>query len=250
MTGENLFSKRKLETINIEKRDWMEELNLPPQLAKFLRKNGKEVQIAIAVFVVAILAWNAMQYYRDSQREKTTAALAQAMQVTDDEGRIAALRQVTEKSSGSDAALWARVELGHLAFKKEDYAGAVEAYKSALDGFGATSSVAPFIEFALAGAYEKSQQYDGALEQYRKLAATKGFERQGNLGLARVYEQQGDKGKAAEAYRQVLAAAGDNPAADDEWIEEKANRLAPVAVQPAAAADGQAPADQTQQKEQ
>ncbi len=223
MAKDNLFSKEHLKTIDIEKRDWMAELAIPPQVADFLRQNKKRIQAGAIALVVLLLAWTGLQYYLDNRREKSTAMLAEAMAIEAVTDKVAALERVVDEYGGTDAGVWARIELGHLAYDQGDYDKAIAMYDEAMEELGTDSTVAPFVEYAIATAYERKGDFSAALDHYRFLVDRPGFEGQGQLGIARCLEAEGKRQEAAAAYEKVLSY--EDQAADDSWIREKIRQL-------------------------
>ncbi len=240
MAKEHLFSKQHLKTIDIERGDWMAELGIPPQAAEFLRRNQKQLLAAAVAVVLLLFAWIGVQYYLDARREKSTAMLAEAMAVEAVPDKIAALEKVIAAYGSTDAGVWARIELGHIAYEQGDDDKAIAMYTKAREELGADSSVAPFVAYALAAAAERKGDYPTALEHYRFLVERAGFERQGQLGVARCLEGQGKVEEAAAAYEKVLSY--DDQGADDSWIKEKIRQLraggAPAAARQEAAEQG------------
>ncbi len=223
MAGDHLFSRQNLKTIDIERGDWMAELGIPPQAAEFLRRNRKQLIAAAAAAPVLLLAWIGTQHYLDVRREKSTAMLAEAMSVEAVADKVAALEKVIDTYGSTDAGIWARIELGHIAYEQGEDDRAIAMYSKARDELGADSSVAPFVAYALAAAAERKGDYATAVEHYRFLAERPGFERQGRLGIARCLEGQGKPAEAAAAYEEVLSY--DDQGADDSWIREKVRQL-------------------------
>ena len=103
---------------------------------------------------------------------------------------------------------------GAIALENKDTAGAIEYFNEAIDLLPFQSAVfdehAYFME-PLASAYYKSGDISKAREEYEKITAlTTGRTAYGSIYarsfyiLGKIHEQQGDKTKAAENYRQFL----------------------------------------------
>lgn len=224
MSKQSAFDRDTLNTIDIESRDVLEELHLPPQLAAFIRKNAKNLQIALSCLLLLILAWTGIDYYLEGKRQESTALLAQAMKNTETD-RSAQLEQVISQYSGSDAALWAQLELGHLAFNNGNFTEAANKYSAILADLSSDNPLVPLVRFSLARTYENNASYDLALELYQELVKTPGFTGEGHLGLGRIYEQKKDTAKAKEYYRLFLNDEKTPAGSTKTMIESKLSSL-------------------------
>lgn len=190
------------------KRGILEELNLPPKVIKFLRENAKNIQIALACLVVVILASSFYDHYKDQQRDKSAALLANALQQDSDEQKKTALESLINDYSGTGAALMARIELAHIAFEGGNYMEAVAEYEEAFDKTSSRNPMAPLLQYSLAQAYENGQDLDNALKHYRLLTKNAGFAIEGYMAIGRIYQAKGQVAEAKEAYQQVLEQEG------------------------------------------
>jgi predicted negative regulator of RcsB-dependent stress response len=215
MDRQSAFSKKNLQTINIDKRDWMEELNLPPALAKFLREEARTIQIGLAIGLVLVLGYYGTTFYLHRHLEKGTGLLARAATIENLQDRKARLQEVVKKYGNSDAGLWARIDLAHQAYDAGQYEDAVTYFKQAIEKAGSGNSVVPLLEYGLANAYE----------QKKDLSDAKAFERQGYLGEARVQEEQGDLVAALQSYQRVLNLGEKDKGNGNDWLEEKVRSL-------------------------
>ena len=204
MTQENPYNNIDLQTINIEgKRDLFDELNLPPEFAAFCRKNARNIKIGAICLLLAVTAWGGYDYYSTTRIEKSTSVLAAAMSETAEETRADKLAQVIASHSGSDAALWSMVELGHADQQGARYQKAIDRYAKALDDIDEESPIAPLLHLSLAQAYEQNKDADNAIKQYQALTAAKGFADMGYMALGRIYEKKGETVKARDAYEKI-----------------------------------------------
>ncbi|MDH3360584.1 MAG: tetratricopeptide repeat protein, partial [Desulfobulbaceae bacterium] len=150
MTNPSAFNKDIIPTIDIEKKsDIFEELNLPPEFADFCRKNMRNIQIIAICIAVTMVSWAGYDYYASTQAEKSSAALSVAMHEQTEDVRAAKLVQLIEKHSGSDAALWSLVELGHNDLKFGRFQEAIKRYSEALENIDETSPLSPLLHFSL-----------------------------------------------------------------------------------------------------
>lgn len=225
MDQQSAFSKKNLQTINTDKRDWMEELNLPPALAKFLREEARTIQIGLALGLVIVLAYFGTTFYLHRHLEKGTGLLARAVSMENLQERKAELQEVVKKYGNSDAGLWARIDLAHQAYNAGQYGDAVTYFKAAIEKAGSDNSVLPLLEYGLANAYEQKNDLSDAKAQFLKLSAFKSFERQGYLGEARVQEKQGDLIAALQSYQKVLNLGEKDQGNGNDWLVEKVRSL-------------------------
>ncbi|MDH3360513.1 MAG: tetratricopeptide repeat protein [Desulfobulbaceae bacterium] len=204
MSEKHPLSKQVLETINIEKKpDIFEELNLPPEFASFCRKNGRNIRnIAICIGLIA-LAWAGYDYYQSTQIEKSTSFFASAMEEVTEDLRADKLVKLIEKHSGSDAALWSLVELGHTDQKAGNYQEAIDRYKQVLTNLDEDNPLTPLIHLSLAQSYEYNNDADNAIKQYKAMTNAKDFADMSYLALGRIYEKNGEKIKARDAYEKI-----------------------------------------------
>lgn len=225
MDRQNAFSKKNLKTINIEKRDWMEELNLPPALAKFLREEARTIQIGLVVGLVLVIIYFGVTFYLSRHLEKGTGLLARAVAVENIQDRKVKLEEVVKKYGNSDAGLWARVDLAHLTYGEGKYAEAVTYFKQAIAKADSDNPIIPLLEFGLANAYEQNKDLQDAKAEFLKLAGNKSFERQGYLGEARIQEKQKDLAGALQSYQKVINLGEKDNGNGDDWLQEKVRSL-------------------------
>ena len=84
-TENNVFTKKHEDVMAQDKKAILEEMNLPPQVVNFIRKNSRTLKIAIAVFIIAVIAWEGFDAYSASQREKSSSLLFSAVTAGDAE---------------------------------------------------------------------------------------------------------------------------------------------------------------------
>ncbi len=238
MDRQNAFSKKNLNTINIDKRDWMEELNLPPALAKFLREEARTIQIGLAVGVLLVVVYFGVTFYLHRHLEKGTGLLARAVAVENVQERKAKLEEVVKKYGHSDAGLWARIDLAHQSYNQGKFDEAVTYFKQAIAQADSDNSIVPLLEYGLANAYEQNKDLKDAKAEFAKLAGNKSYERQGYLGEARIQEKQGDLAAALDSYQKVLHLGEKDKGNGDDWLQEKVLSLKASLAASAKKADG------------
>ena len=202
----------------------MEELNLPPGLIAFVRKNAKMLQIGLICVAVLVVAWVLYDYYSIMQEKKGVSLLASAMQTEPIGQQVAVLENVIKDYSRTNAARWAKIELANLDYKEERYESAIAKYKEVLDALPAKNPLIPLTRLSLAQSYEQTKQYDNAINQYNLLKKQPGFAIQAYLGLGRLYVAKNDTAQASNAYKELLDTLGDRP--DQTIVSQIEEKLA------------------------
>ncbi|MFN2365975.1 MAG: YfgM family protein [Desulfurivibrionaceae bacterium] len=232
MAEERPIKQKEEQKIDIEHKDGLlEELNLPPHVIRFIKENARNLQIAAVCLVLVVLGWTYFDYYSQSQENQASAALNAAIREADDTDRIALLKEVATEFSGTDAAVWSRIEQGHVAFKNGEYDKALAVYNEVADDLSGDSPLLPLLTYNTGIAQENSGALDQALQSYAELAGYKGFAVKGMMAQGRIYELKGEKDAALEVYR--AAAAKEEVSGPDRSILAekikglKANEAAP-----------------------
>jgi len=225
MSGRSPFSKKSLESLHAPKRDYLEELNIPPEIAAFIRKNSKILQIFALCIIAAIGLWIGYGNWQQGREQKAADMFAQAMAQQDKNARHQALTALVDEYPASGAATWSRIELGHQAQDTGEFDKAIENYQAALDKVAAKNPVVPLIKLRLAAAYEAKGDLDQAIAQYQELTEVAGFNDEAFLGMGRIYELKKEPEKARGAYRKLVEKEdGLDPEAKN-LAEEKLRRL-------------------------
>ena len=210
MTAQSLFSKKNIKSHQPDTRTGiMEELNLPPEVISFVRKNSRNLQIGLICIVVMVLAWVFYDYYTELQENKGASLLASAMQVEATEERIQVLENVINDYSGTDAALWSKLELAHLDYQEGRFDAATAKYEDILGKIPADSSLMPLARMNLAQSYEETSQYDQAIAQYNLLKQSTGFTEEAHLALGRIYTAKDQAAEARKEYEDLLSTMND-----------------------------------------
>ena len=206
MSAQSLFSKKNIKSQQPDTRTGiMEELNLPPEVISFVRKNAKSLQIALICVVVAVLAWVFYDYYTELQENKGASLLASAMQTEATGERIQVLENVINDYSRTSAARWSKLELAHLDYQEGRFDAAIAKYEEILGKVSADSSLVPLARMNLAQSYEETSQYDQAISQYNLLKKSAGFTEEAHLALGRVYTAKGETAQARREYEDLLS---------------------------------------------
>jgi predicted negative regulator of RcsB-dependent stress response len=181
----------------------LDQLNLPPVVVKFLRDNKRILQIIGVVVVVLVVTISLYTSYRTNRLESAASTLSLAMSGEDD-AKAQALETVVTDFSGTPSALWATIELGHMAMKDEQFKKAGEYYSQTLEKTSASNPMYGLLIFAIAQAEEAGKNYEVAYTYYITLKGIEGYKDEGYLGMARVLEAQGNNDKAVKIYEEYL----------------------------------------------
>jgi len=205
MSTQSLFSKKNIESQRTDtRRGLMEELNLPPGVIAFVRKNARNVQIGVICLVILILGWVFYDYYIEMQEKKGASLLASALQTESGEQQVQVLQSVISEYGRTDAARWSKLELAHLDYKDGRFDAAAAKYKETIDLLPADNPLVPLTRLNLAQTYEQASKYDEAISQYNLLKKAKGFSNQAYLGLGRLYAAKQDPEQTRKTYEELL----------------------------------------------
>ncbi|MDZ7640829.1 MAG: tetratricopeptide repeat protein [Desulfurivibrio sp.] len=206
MADQKIFKPENM-AVDGPQKNFLEELNLPPQVEDFLLAWYKVLLIGAAAVLVAVLAYSFGSQYVSSREERAAEQLAQAMRLDEEAKRAAALREVADDYRRTGAGVWGRLELAHLRRDDGDLQAAATAYEELLGSLSRRDPRHPMIRLSLAEVLRELGADDRAAEHYRQLAQTAGYEAWGLLGGARILERQGETAAAAEKYQQVVELA-------------------------------------------
>ena len=211
MSAQSLFSKKNIESQKLDTRKGiMEELNLPPEVISFVRKNSRNLQICLIIFVILVFSWIFYDYYSERQENKSASLLASAMQIEVKEEKLFVLEKVVAEYSGTDAALWGKLELAHLDYEEGAFDAAVAKYEEIAAKLPADSSLVPLVRINLAQSYEEAGQHDQAIIQYNLLKNITGFKEDAYMALGRIYRAKEDFPQARKEYNELLNTMGDD----------------------------------------
>ena len=90
--------------------------------------------------------------------------------------RLVRKKGVVNDFSGTDAALWSRVEQAHVAFQAGNFDDALSLYNDIFADLDNDNPLLPLLSYNIGLAYENSGDQSKALIYYAKLAGYKGFE--------------------------------------------------------------------------
>ena len=218
------------ETAAVETSGVLDQLNLPPAMTDFLRKNQRTIWIVVGVVAAVVTGIALYDSYRNYTLNKAAVAFDQAL-LLEGAQKKAALQQVADSYRSTPTAIWSLVELAHMDQDAGEIKGAIDKLLAINSGLAKQSLLKPLVLVNLAGLYEQDKQPEKALPVYQELQAIKGFEVQAVSSLGRVYETQGNREKAIEMYQQYLTlttSEGAVPQQDDPvrtMVRAKLNRL-------------------------
>ncbi len=184
--------------------DLLDQLNLPPAVADFIRRNRRTIWTVVIVVVVLVVGIALYDSYRTYRITRAAEALDVAM-IAENGQREQQLRSVIGQYGSTPSALWARIGLARLRQDRGDIAGAIAILEKVNADLAADDPARPLVLFNLGGLYEQEKKPDQALVFYRELSEIKGFEAEAFKAMGRVYEQEQNRDSAAEMYRKYLA---------------------------------------------
>ncbi len=206
----------------------LDQFNLPPKAIAFIRAHQRSLWAAFIAVIVLSLSWAGYDAYQDNRQQQATSALDGALRVSEDKGGL--LEKVTTQFAGTDAALWAKVELALLAEREGQVAKAITQLEAINTTLGAKSLLKPLLLGKLAGLAEREGKLDRALALYTELSAWESFAMEANRARGRVSEQMGNKEEAIAMYGKYLELesaqsfqSGSNPV--HELVQSRLNQL-------------------------
>lgn len=218
------------ETAEAETSGILDQLNLPPGLIDFLRKNQRTLWLVFGCVATVVIVVSLYSSYRSYKINKAATAYDQAL-LLDGAEKKAALANVASTFSSTPTAIWSRVELARMDQAEGNIKGAIEKLQAISTPLKADSLLKPLVLASLGGLYEQDKQPDKALSVYEELKSFKGFEAFSVNSLGRVYEIKGDKEQAIRLFREYLRLTmvdGKAPVKDDPvraMVQAAVNRL-------------------------
>lgn len=183
--------------------DLLDQLNLPPALADFLRKNKKAVWSVVGVTVAIVTVISLYGSYAEYQHNKASSALTAALQV-DDKDKKELLELVIQEYGSTPSALWGKVELAHLAVRQGKLDEAMELLVAVNKKVKAADPLKPLLLLKLAALGENGGHLEKALAYHKELTTFKSFEADAYQAMGRIYELQENTVSALEMYEKYL----------------------------------------------
>lgn len=227
MAGENAFEK--IHVDESEKADLggvLEQLNLPPTAVQYVRKNQRTIYVILSITIAVVVFWALYDSYTEKRIKDSSSALALAQKL-DGDAKIQSLEALIEKFSGTESALWARVEIAQHHIGEKKYDAARQQYATVRADLKEPQPLYALVTYGIAQSEEGLGSYDKAIQEYSILKTTDGYEGIGYTGVARIYETQGKIEDAIKEYQQYQGVvATDNPSNQEYiYISEKISRL-------------------------
>lgn len=227
MGEQSAFDQVKVaEKAYVEPSGVLDQLNLPPGFIRFVRNNKRALQVAAVTLTVVVVSGSLYQSYHSRRLEDAASSLALSME-GDGESKKKALGHVASEYEGTPSALWATVELGHLAMKDGLYREAGQYYSGVRAKIDASNPLYGLLTYGMAQAGEAAGDYEGSSASYTVLKEIDGYKNQGYMGDARVLEAGGKRQEALGVYEEYLGTIlGEQKSQQlGQMIEEKMNRL-------------------------
>ncbi len=206
----------------------LDQFNLPPKVVAFMRAHQRSLWAAFIAVIVLSLSWAGYDAYQNNRQQQAASALDAALRATEDKG--GRLEQVSTQFAGTDAALWAKVEMALLAEREGQAAKAITQLEAINNELKAKSLLKPLLLGKLAGLAEREGKLDRALALYSELSAWESFAMEAFRARGRVSEQMGNKEEAIAMYSKYLELesaqsfqSGSNPVR--ELVQSRLNQL-------------------------
>ena len=206
----------------------LDQFNLPPKVIAFMRAHQRSLWAALIGVVALSLSWAGYDAYQDNRQQQAASALDGAQLAIQD--KAAQLEEISTQFTGTDAALWAKVELALLAERGGQVAQAVTQLEAINASLGAKALLKPLLLTKLAGLAEREGKLDRALALYTELSAYESFAMEAYRARGRVCEQMGNKEEAIAMYGKYLEMesaqsfqSGSNPVR--ELVQSRLNQL-------------------------
>jgi predicted negative regulator of RcsB-dependent stress response len=218
------------ETAVVEPSGVLDQLNLPPAVTDFLRRNQRTIWIVITIIAIVVTVVSLYGSWRSYTINKAAEAYDQAL-MQDGDQKKAALADIIEKYASTPSATWSRVELARMDQQAGDLKGAIAKLSEINTSLKPDNLLKPLVLVNLGGLYEEDKQQDQALVAYQELKTIKGFEPQAANSMGRVYETMGNKAQAAAMFQEYLnltSVEGKAPRQDDPvrtMVQASLNRL-------------------------
>ncbi|MBI4667276.1 MAG: tetratricopeptide repeat protein [Nitrospinae bacterium] len=205
----------------------------PASLLDYLKENWEKAAIGLGGLAVAMAAVYGVWTYLGSQSMDAQARLYNAVKTVPLEGAsmaqadkgITALKAMLEKGGSSQTLAQGRLELAALHMRKNDFQGALEAYRAAKGDAGKGSLI---YELATAGegnALELSGKPDEASARFKELVDNSSYypKQDALLSMALSLASAGKKDEAVKAINRLKTEFPDYLTAD--FLNDTARRI-------------------------
>ncbi len=200
------------------------------QAFEVIKKRQKQLIIGVSVIVTLIILFITFSLYSTSKYKKAYSLQTEATgyyygaansSLSSEERQKQALELYKESVNVKVTPL-ALFYLGNTYFKLNDYENAIKEYNNFISKFGGQKQILPLVYHKLASVYFKSDQNDEALKTLGQLSEVDGgiFKDTALILEARYYDKIGQKEKAVEIYKGIMAAFPASP-----WNAEASSRI-------------------------
>lgn len=226
MAGGSVFNKRHVEAnVKSDLAGVVEQLNLPPAIENFIKKNKKLIQFGFIFLICLVVGWSFYDAYRDKKIEKAANALAIAEKKNGTE-KIQALEKISNDYSGTTSATWASLGAANALIREGKTEEALTRYIAVRKSLSESSPLYYLVSASIAQAEEKRGNFQNAAHEYEQLKSIPGYESVGYLGLAGVYEEEGENSLALQVYEEYLGTFKDGAnTIQKNLVQEKIARL-------------------------
>lgn len=230
MSEQSAFDQKHIaDTAVPETTGLLEQLNIPPVAAAYIRKNQRTIWIVVGCVALVVTAVSLYGSYRSYREDKASSALTLAMQA-EGEAKKTQLTQIVDQFGSTAAGRWGSIELAQLAAADGEFAQAISSLSEVKDSVAEENPVMPLLVYNLAILHEKNGDSNQAIAFYNELLGFQGFEAIAYKSMGRIQEEQGSRDKALEMYNKYIeagnAVAG-QPTADPDRsiIQARIKRL-------------------------
>lgn len=196
-----------------------------------IKRRQKQLIIGVSVIIAIIILFITFSLYSTSKYKK---AYSLHMEGTDyyygtgvgaslpDEERQKQALKLFKESVNVKATPLAMFYLGNIYFKMNDYENAINEYNNFIAKFGGQKQILPLVYQKLASVYFKSNQNNEAMKTLGELSEVDNgiFKDTALILEARYYDKTGQKEKAIEIYKGIVAAFPASP-----WSVEAGSRI-------------------------
>jgi tetratricopeptide (TPR) repeat protein len=201
------------------------------QAFEAIKRRQKQLIIGVSAIAAIIILFIAFSLYSTSKYKKAYSLQMEGADyyygtgvgasLSDEERQKQALELYKESVNVKTTPL-ALFYLGNTYFKLNDYDNAINEYNNFISKFGGQKQILPLVYQKLASVYFKSNQNDEALKTLGQLSEVDDgiFKDTALILEARYYDKAGQKEKAIEIYKGIMAAFPASP-----WTAEASSRI-------------------------
>ena len=213
MADKSLFDKKRIEQqAQVETSGLLEQLNLPPALISFVRRNRRAIWTVTGVVVAVVVVVSLYGSYRDYRIAKGVAALDAALQAPK-ASQADLLRKVAADFSSTPASTWARIRLAELTVAGGKTEAALKELAQVDAALADKNPLKPLVIYRQAVLAEQLNRLEDAAGLYRRLLAYKGYEIDSHYNLGRVKAARGDAAGAGTEFQQFLSLSAEKKGA-------------------------------------